>query len=86
MQGTEALKNAAMPQSASIKDMPAYDPDAEISSLAFTVPSWASSINRVRSSVTMGRTSLKARDKLQGELLALRQAIDHMVAAIKEVQ
>lgn len=85
MQGTEALKNAAFPQTASIKDMPAYDPDAEISSLTYTVPTWVSSINRVRSTVNMQQTSMKARDKLHKELLVMRESIDRMVQQIREV-
>jgi hypothetical protein len=31
-----------------VKDMPAYDPDAEISSLTLTIPSWISSIERTK--------------------------------------
>ena len=84
MQGTEALKNAAVPQTASIKDMPAYDPDAEINSLSYTVPTWVSSLNRVRSIDNMNQTSMKARDKLQKELLAMCEAIDHMLQLIRE--
>ena len=30
----------------SVKDMPSYDPDAEISSLTLTIPSWCSSLSR----------------------------------------
>ena len=64
--------------------MPAYDPDAEINSLSYTVPTWVSSLNRVRSIDNMNQTSMKARDKLQKELLAMCEAIDHMLQLIRE--
>ena len=68
----------------SIKDMPAYDPDAEISSLVLTIPSWVSSIDRTRSIANLSGISLNARCKLAKELLGLKETIDTMLAAIKE--
>lgn len=68
----------------SVKDMPAYDPDAEISSLALTVPSWVSSIDRTRSLANLSDISNNARRKLEKELLALKKTIDTMLAVIKE--
>lgn len=55
----------------SIKDMPAYDPDAEISSLALTIPSWISSINRVRKTARLSETSEAAVEKLEDALGSL---------------
>ncbi|MBP2656597.1 MAG: hypothetical protein H6Q73_4166 [Firmicutes bacterium] len=68
----------------SIKDMPAYDPDAEISSLTLTVPSWVSSIDRTRATANLSDISRNARRKLEKELLVLKKTIDTMLAAIKE--
>jgi len=68
----------------SVKDMPTYDPDAEISSLALTIPSWVSSINRTRSATNLGEISCNARCKLEKELLGLKEIIDTMLVAIKE--
>lgn len=68
----------------SVKDMPAYDPDAEISSLALTVPSWVSSIDRTRSNANLRYISSNARRKLEKELLVLKETIDTMLAVIKE--
>lgn len=68
-----------------VKEMPAFDPDAEISGLTLTIPSWISSINRARSSSDFGGTTASARLKLENELLKLREIIDLMLADMKEV-
>lgn len=51
-----------------IKITPQYDPDAEVSSLALTIPSWISSINRTRNNVNFYAITDNARDKLRSEL------------------
>lgn len=51
-----------------IKITPQYDPDAEVSSLALTIPSWISSINRTRKNVNFHAITDNARDKLRSEL------------------
>ena len=68
----------------SVKDMPIYDPDAEISSLALTIPSWVRSIDRTRSAANLNEISSNARCKLEKELLGLKETIDTMLTAIKE--
>ncbi len=69
----------------SVKEMPAYDPDAEISSLALTIPSCISSINRVHSSAELSDITDNARCKLENELVKLKETVDHMLIAMKEV-
>lgn len=69
----------------SVKDMPAYDPDAEISSLALTIPSWVSSIERVRSATNFGDITGNASRSLEKELLCLKETINSMLTAIREV-
>lgn len=69
----------------SIKEMPAYDPDAAISSLALTIPSWISSINRTRSTADFSDITNNARHKLEKELAQLKETINNMLAALKEV-
>ena len=66
-----------------IKDMPEYDPDAEVIGLTLTIPSWSSSIDRI------GRTDLdsvsaSARAKLFNALTDLQNTIVSMISAIKE--
>jgi len=67
-----------------IKEMPEYDPDAEIQSLAFTIPSWVSSINRVREAAKFPEISSNAREKIKVALDELKAAIDTIVSAIEE--
>lgn len=67
-----------------VKDMPDYDPDAEISSLALTIPSWIGSINRTLSVSDFNKTSCKARAKLQNELKQLKYTIGVMLLAVEE--
>jgi len=68
----------------SVKNMPTYDPDVEILSLAFTIPSWVSSISRVHSSVNFIEISDNARHRLNEALGNLKATISVMQAAIKE--
>lgn len=71
-------------QGPSVKDMPEFDPDAEISSLTLTVPSWQSSIERTRSKADLSIVSPHARNRLIGVLQRLQDAVDDMMSAIKE--
>ena len=66
-----------------VKDMPKYDPDAEIVSLSFTIPSWIGSIDRVLSKVKFETTSEQARQKLKSELNNLNFAVDTMLLAME---
>ena len=69
---------------ASIKDMPAFDPDADINVLSLTIPSWSSSIQRVYTKSNLSIVSKKARKKLIKELYNLNQQIEDLLAAIEE--
>ena len=68
----------------SIKDMPAYDPDAEVASLTLTIPSWRSSMERVRSSSNMQSVSTSAKTYLRQELTSLKSTIDDLFSSIQE--
>lgn len=72
------------PPAGSIKDMPAYDPDAEISSLSLTIPSWISSINRTYSVTNLDEISYDACCKLKTQLLLLMDTIDTILKPVKE--
>ncbi len=72
------------PPGPSVKDMPVFDPDAEITGLTLTIPSWASSIERTRSKADLGIVSKQARDKLEVALMDLLHKVTTMLAAIKE--
>lgn len=73
-----------VPLQTAIKNMPDYDPDAEITGLTLTIPSWTSSINRTRNNSNMKTVSLKARMSLQHALFNLQATIDELLQAIKE--
>lgn len=68
----------------SVKDMPAFDPDAEVSSLTLTIPSWASSIERTKNKADLTIVSDKARANLVSALYNLQNCVDGMLKAIKE--
>ena len=70
--------------SISIKDMPAYDPDAQVSSLALTIPSWSSSIKRVTEATDFSKISNAARNRLMRNLTHLCSSIDTIRKAIEE--
>ena len=67
----------------SIKDMPEFDPDAEVIGLTLTIPSWSSSIDRIIRS-DLDNVSSSAREKLFNALTELQNTIDTMISAIKE--
>ncbi len=70
----------------SVKDMPAFDPDAEITALTLTIPSWESSIKRTQTNTDYDRVSDCAKDKLVGTLINLQHTISKMLSAIKGVE
>jgi hypothetical protein len=59
------------PYSPKIKEMPIQDPDAELKSLTFTIPSWMGSIQRARERTNLSATTEDARRKLDHQLAAL---------------
>ena len=72
------------PLKPTVKDMPEYDPDAAISSLILTIPSWSSSIDRTRKTAKLSDISPKARSNLIDALHRLYDSLDEMLAAIEE--
>ena len=68
-----------------VKQMPSYDPDAEVSGLTLTIPSWISSIQRTYSSAEFSAISASALERLMEQLLCLTQSTQQLISAIKEV-
>lgn len=68
----------------SIKDMPAFDPDAEITSLALTIPSWISTMKRAWRATDQSKTTAEARKRLSTELIRLRAQINNLLRNMKE--
>lgn len=69
-----------------IKDMPAFDPDAEINSLALTIPSWINTIDRTRYSAKFPLLTEKGRNQLEQELYQLQKAAQIMLHSLKEAR
>lgn len=67
-----------------IKNMPDFDPDAEVTGLTLTIPSWATSLSRTRSNTDLSSISLKARMNLEHALFNLQATIEELLQAIKE--
>lgn len=67
-----------------VKDMPKYDPDAEIVGLTLTIPSWEGSINRVLTSTNLEQVSQKAKSELLDALNALVLRVWSVIDAVKE--
>lgn len=59
-----------------VKITPKYDPDAEVSSLALTIPSWVSSINRTRDNAAFDEISTNARERLKNALMQMEGSIE----------
>jgi len=73
----------AAPPSPSVKDVPQYDPDAEITALTLTIPTWSSSIERARKSTEPAHISAKAKEKLS---LALHSLQDQITLTLDELE
>lgn len=70
--------------SAGIKEMPPYDPDAEIASLALTIPSWISTIKRVQSIANLPLISSDARQRIKTQLYQLSDTATSFLNVVKE--
>ena len=69
----------------SVKDMPEYDPDAEISSLTLTIPSWKSSIERAKNTADLTIVSPQAKGDLAQALRELRNTIADMLSEVEDI-
>ena len=65
----------------SVKELPRHDPDALITGLTFTIPSWTKAIKRVHLSSDMSKP---AQNKLNDELASLNSAISALVGLLTE--
>lgn len=61
---------------APIKQMPKYDPDAELSRLTLTIPSWIKSIERTADTANFANASIIAKEKLKKQLKELSVTAD----------
>ncbi|TCL60540.1 hypothetical protein EDD76_102238 [Kineothrix alysoides] len=69
-----------------LKKIPKYDPDAEISSLSLTIPSWVSSIKRSGDTTDFASISTSAKTKVTKQLFILEEAIKSILKQIEEAK
>ena len=74
-----SMPNSSTASIGSIKKIPVYDPDSEITRLTLTIPSWISSIQKTRSSIKINEASESAKDKLMQSLLDLENEEDKLL-------
>ena len=80
----EKKKASATAGSVSVKDMPKYDPDAEVVGLTLTIPTWTRSIDRVMNKTNFAMVSQAAKAKLKEASCDMSECIDKLIEAIKE--
>ena len=85
VQGKYETAAGDTPTGPSVKDMPEYDPDAEISSLTLTIPSWKSSIERAKNTADLAIVSPQAKDNLAQALRELRNTIADMLSEVEDI-
>ena len=67
-----------------IKEMPVYDPDADVNGLILTIPAWISLINRTREKVDLKNISQAARKNLAVTLRSLMESIITILKLLME--
>ena len=77
------VMNKPTPPVKSIKDMPDFDPDAEVTELTLTIPTWISSITRTQNNANLEIISQAARIKLSDALQSLNKSIEIMLSLLE---
>lgn len=72
------------PDQPSVKDMPTFDPDATLTELTLTMPSWLGSIKRAKEHTDFSIVSEAAKSKLSTLLHQFGDAIADMISIIQE--
>lgn len=67
-----------------IKQMPVTDPDAELTSLKFTIPSWSKTISRTMELTDFPSTSASARKEVKTQLVNLTRKINRLLKQLEE--
>ena len=70
--------------SADIRQMPEYDPDAEVNSLCMTISAWINSIERANQKIDYSNITGKAKLELMKQLTILDRTITNMQKALVE--
>jgi len=81
---TQSIVAPKIEKQLSIKDTPSYDPDASVSSLTYTIPSWVNAIEKAFINVDLSTISVKARYKLRKEVVLLADTAGAFLDALRE--
>lgn len=68
-----------------VKDMPPFDPDAEIIALTLTIPSWIGSVERIKKGKDLCAITQRARNQLSSALYDLQKSLSGLIDTLKEV-
>lgn len=77
------LKQKPPEQKPSVKDMPKFDPDASSIELILTIPSWVSSINRVKNNTDLTIITPNAKERLTKALNTLKTDIEMFLSKLE---
>lgn len=72
------------PSAPTVKDMPAFDPDGPLMSLALTIPSWVNILERAGGKASLSGASSVCREKLEQALFDLYTAAESALSALLE--
>ena len=68
----------------SVKDMPSYDPDADLTALTYTIPTWCETIKRVRLKPDIEAGTAEAKSRLADVLILLAQETGMLFDVVME--
>ncbi len=81
--GANNGKQAKAGSGPSVKDMPKYDPDAEIEGLSLTIPSWIKAVEHTHMNSEKDKLSSVAKEKAIESIEKLIQAAERLLKHIK---
>ena len=70
--------------SIAIKQMPKYDPDADFSSISFTISAWLNQLERLNTTARFNEASTSALWKLEQQLTQLKDTCEKILKRIEE--
>ena len=82
--GNDTTAKQKLGTTPTIKDMPAYDPDAMVTELTLTIPMWISSIKRMETSTDFKSISNTAKGTLKKTLFDLQEALTNVLTKLTE--
>ena len=79
-----AKKHKPKKSTATVKDVPTYDPDAQVAGLTYTIPSWTDIMDRVCLNADFNAVTVGAHRRLKKALEDLKAAAETTLCAMAE--